>query len=975
MVRILPLLLGVLLLGAFLLAATSVVSAAERLTYETDIRPILKTHCFQCHGERGTVESNLDLRLRRFAVKGGDSGPAIVPGNVSESLLIMRVTSGEMPPAEDKQLGEKEIDTLRRWVEQGAPTLAEEPETLAGEYFTTEEKNWWSFRPVRRPDAPSVEGSPMSAIDAFVLSKLSDLATRNGGNETYGFSPQADRATRIRRLYLDMLGVPPTPAEVERFVSDTRPGAWERLVDRALASPSYGERWGRHWLDTAGYADSEGYTEEDRVREHAFRYRDYVIAAFNSNKPYSDFIVEQLAGDELVGWPKTEFRPEIVEQLAATGFLRMAPDGTASGGIDQNLARNQVVADTLQIVGTTVMGMTVHCAQCHDHRYDPIPQQDYYQLRAIFEPALDWKDWRAPASRQVSLYTDADRKVREGIESKAKAVDTERQAKVDVYIAKTLEHELLMVADELRAPLRDAFLAKAAERTDEQKKLLDDHTNVGKISSGALYLYDRRREARAKDLDAKREEKLASFIDRVKSQALAQLDESIRNSVAAAWTAKPEERTDEQKVLVAAHPKLGVTGENLVEFDPEGAAEVQRYVTAAAEIRSYRIATELKKFTDDAKAIRDTIPKEYYLRITSEVPGKVPTTFVFHRGDHDQPKEQVEPRGLSVLDAPAMQLPDESQDVPTSGRRLAFAKHLTSGEHPLVARALVNRVWAHHFGRGIVSTTGDLGYLGERPTHPELLDWLASEFIQSGWDIKKLHRSILISQMYQQTAVASDAMVRADPENRWLGRWPLRRLESETVRDAVLSVAGRLNTQMFGDPVPVMEDEVGQIILGKENLDGERKPTAPIPLLGEEFRRSVYIQARRSRPFGVLESFDVPDLAPNCPERPSSTVATQSLMMMNSDFAIQLSENMADRLIAEHPEQSAEQLTRGWQLAFGMLPNEGQKTRALEFIAKQTETFQQEGPSKAKDAKDAHRVALATYCQALLGSNAFLYIE
>jgi mono/diheme cytochrome c family protein len=962
-----------LLLGAMLVSMWTTATNAEQVTYESDIRPILKKHCFQCHGERGTVEANLDLRLRRFAVNGGDSGPAIVPGEVGESLLLERVIAGEMPPAEDKRLSEEEISTIRDWVEQGAPTLGDEPESLDDQYFTVEEKNWWAFRPVQRPTMPKLEQWSASPIDAFLLGKIAQLAAQTGG-EPLGFSPQADRPTRIRRLYLDMLGLPPSPEQVERFVNDGRPDAWARLVDQVLSSPQYGERWARHWLDTAGYADSEGYTEDDRVRDHAFRYRDYVIQAFNENKPYSDFIVEQLAGDELVDWPRTAFDPENSSQLAATGFLRMAPDGTASGGIDQNLARNQVVADTLQIVSSTVMGVTIQCAQCHDHRYDPISQKDYYQLRAIFEPSLNWKDWRTPANRQITLYTDADRKIREDIEGRAKEVDAERKAKVDIYIAKTLEHELLMVADEIQEPLRLAFLAKAAERTDEQKKLLEDHTNIGKISAGSLYLYDRRREARAKDLEQRRQVKLAAFLENIKKQALADLDEPTRDAVTAAWNASADQRTEDQKQLVSTHAAVGANAENMERFDADGAAEVERYTTAAAEIRSYRIATELKKFDADAKAVRDTIPKEYFLRIASEVPDKVPATFVFHRGDHDQPKEQVEPRGLSILNAPEIPSNDGSEHLATSGRRLAFANYLTHGKHPLVARAFVNRVWAHHFGRGIVATTGDFGFLGERPTHPELLDWLASEFVASGWDVKRLQRSILMSDAYQQTAVASETVVTVDPENRWLGRWPLRRLESETVRDAVLSVAGKLNTKMFGDPVPVMEDGVGQIILGKESLDGERKPTAAIPLQGEEFRRSVYVQVRRSMPFGVLESFDLPDLAPNCPERASSTVATQSLMMMNSNFAIALSEVMADRLIAEHPKEPAEQLRRGWQLAFGTQPSDRQLAKSKQFLEKQHQTFANNDPTKKAEA-DYHRLALATYCQALLGSNAFLYIE
>jgi hypothetical protein len=291
----------------------------------------------------------------------------------------------------------------------------------------------------------------------------------------------------------------------------------------------------------------------------------------------------------------------------------------------------------------------------------------------------------------------------------------------------------------------------------------------------------------------------------------------------------------------------------------------------------------------------------------------------------------------------------------------------------------VNRIWAHHFGRGLVSTTGDFGYLGERPTHPELLDWLAAEFVESGWSVKRLHRLILSSRVYGQSAVGPRELVNADPENRWLGRWPLRRLESETMRDVILHTAGKLNTTMYGEPVPVMEDEVGQVVLGKENLDGERKPTDPIPLRGEEFRRSVYIQVRRTRPLGVLEGFDLPELNPNCTERASSNVAPQSLMLMNSNFMVAMSEAMADRLIASRPGDPIEQLSWGWELAFGRWPSESELLKAKEFLRQQTKTLSQAEPqdivSQGAEDADAHRAALATFCQALLGSNRFLYIE
>ena len=930
--------ISVLVWYALLAASGGQAAGQSSLTFEADIRPILKAHCFQCHGEVEIKAGGLDLRLRRLAETGGESGPAFVAGQPDASLLLQRVRHGEMPPG-DKKLAAHEIERLTQWIAVGAPTARAEPASADDvPQFTDEERNWWAFRPVVRPPVPATQypGRVATPVDAFILQQLEGLAVpRPAPANEFGFAASADRATLVRRLYLDVLGLPPAPEQVAAFVEDPSPHAWLTLVDRVLASPHYGERWARHWLDVAGYADSEGYTDEDRVREHAYFYRDYVMDAWNSDKPYDQFLTEQLAGDELAGWPGGELTPVSIEKLAATGFLRMAPDGTESGGIDLDVARNQVIADTLQIVGTAVLGLTVHCAQCHDHRYDPIPQRDYYRLRAVFAPALDWTNWRTPTQRQISLYSPADVARRAEIEEQAKKVDAERQERAAYYIARTLEHELLMVDDGLREPLRLAFQTAPAKRTDEQQKLLAAHPNIGNINEGSLYLYDRRREDRARDLDQRREQKTAAILTRVRAE----------------------------------HPSVAATAETLAQFDPAASAELQSYVAAAEEVRRFRIREHLQEFTDKAKAIRDTIPPERFLRCLTENSGNPPTTFVFYRGDHHQPREEVQPGGLSVLDETLA----AASGLQTSGRRLQYARHLTNGKHPLVARVLVNRLWRHHFGRGIVATPGDFGALGERPTQPELLDWLAAELVSSGWSIKHLQRLILASAVYQQSAIGTPAVVEADPDNRLYGRWPLRRLESETVRDAMLFAAGQLNTKMHGAPVPVMEDEVGQIVLGKENLDGERKPTDPIPLHGEEFRRSIYVQVRRSRPFGVLESFDLAEMAPCCVERPSSNVAPQALMLMNSEFSLTTSQAFAQRLRRAVPDDTPGQLSLGWSWAFGQRPSPEQLQQCQSFLAAQLTTLSSTQPALDEAARS--ELALATFCQALFNSNRFLYID
>ncbi|MCA9067864.1 MAG: DUF1553 domain-containing protein, partial [Planctomycetaceae bacterium] len=375
---------------------------------------------------------------------------------------------------------------------------------------------------------------------------------------------------------------------------------------------------------------------------------------------------------------------------------------------------------------------------------------------------------------------------------------------------------------------------------------------------------------------------------------------------------------------------------------------------------------------DEAAAIRAKIPKEDFLRALTETPGTLPETFVFHRGDHEQPKQQVQPAGLGVLGLQT-QVPENDPSVPTSARRLNYAKHLTSGEHPLVARVIVNRVWMHHFGRGLVNTPGDFGFLGERPTHPQLLDWLAAEFVESGWDLKRLHRWILLSAAYQQSSVGDPQLVKADPENRLFGRRSVRRLESEALRDAILSISGQFNPKLFGEPVPVMEDEVGQIVIGRENLDGERKPGTKVSLDGEEYRRSVYVQVRRSRTLATLETFDAPAMSPNCDQRADSNVAPQSLWFMNSQFVVDSSKDFATLLKAEAPGDLKAQVTQGWHLAFGSQPSENDVQQAIAFVTLQQKAFR-EAMEKAT-AEQANHQALASYCQALLSSSKFLYVE
>ena len=859
------------------------------LLFESQVRPILKTHCFQCHGEEEKREATLDLRLARLIVKGGESGPAVVAGKHADSLLWKRVTANDMPPGE-KKLSEKERRIIAAWIDAGAKTSRPEPEMISDDDVTEEERSFWSFQPIRRPNAPRVSRFDLvrTPVDQFLLARLEQ--------DSLSFSDEADAVTLARRASFDLLGLPPSPEEVDEFLADREPGAFERLIDRLLESPHFGERWTRHWLDVAGYADSDGFGEKDLERKWAFKYRDWLIRAINADRPWDEMIREQLAGDELIlslspasgekagGKSANPYRglsAEQADKLVATGFLRMGPDGTGDAAVNQDIARNECLAETIKIVSTSLMGLTVGCAQCHSHRYDPISHVDYHRMRAIFEPAYNWKEWRTPNARLVSLWTPEQNELVSKCDAEIRRFEKERLAEYEALSEKIREESIKDLAEDLKEQIREAAKAPIAKRTPEQKKLLTDH------------------------------------------------------------------------------PKAAIPVGTLLE---RNAKEEYKAIT-----------DKFVKLINQQKALR---PDDDFAHCLTEVPGKIPPTFLFYRGEFTQPKQEVAPGELAVLtSASGNPIPNDDESVQTSGRRLAYARHLTNGQHPLVARVFVNRVWMHHFGRGLVATPGDFGRLGERPSHPELLDWLADEFMRSGWSLKKLHRLMMTSSVYRQSSRRRTELDAVDPDNRLLGRMSIRRLEAETVRDAILAVSGDLTTKLFGAPIPVTPDETGQIIVGVDTRDGAGRPTGKkVPLNGEEFRRSVYITVRRTMPLAMLETFDAATLAPNCAIRTASTVAPQSLMLMNNEFASDQAEALAERVAHEAGSVPAAQSRLAWRLTLARDPNEAQIQSAVAFLTEHAEQFSAQPADKKNPVTPAQR-ALSSFCQALLISNGFLYVD
>ncbi|QDV50919.1 DUF1553 domain-containing protein [Gimesia fumaroli] len=874
-----------LLLTGFVSCLTWSVSlnaADSKVTFEKEIRPIFKAYCFHCHGEEKELSGSLDVRLRRLLMKGGDSGEAIVPGKHAESLLFQYVESGDMPPDEKLRLKPEEVALIAKWIDQGA-SAGPEPkgEIKPGDFLITEdERTHWAFRPIRKTAVPEVtellkeqNKTDVNPVDAFIARKLN----ANG----LWFSEEADRLTLIRRAAFDLTGLPPAPEEIKVYLADQSPDAYEKMIDRLLASPHYGERWARHWLDVAGYADSEGYNDKDIIRPDAWHYRDYVIRSLNADKPWDQFITEQLAGDELVKATHASAQklvdqdPAVCEKLTATGFLRLAPDGTGSSPMDPAIARNQVITETVKIMSSSLLGMTIGCAECHHHRFDPIPQQDFYRLRAVIAPVYDAEKWRKPASRRAALMSPEDK-------------------------------------------------AKAAKLT-----------------------------AQVKELDAEHNKVKADVTQLIAERVLKEIPDAEREQAKLAYETEVKKRSKEQaEFLKKKYPMLDLLVPGRLHLF----------------LARYKDGNELKKRYEDIKEkadkLRARIPQPEYIRVATEDPQHLPETFVFYRGDISSPEEdKIAPGGLTVIGSETENVfPVNNPELPTTGRRLAYARYLTNGKHPLVARVLMNRFWMHHFGKAIVDSTGDFGSRSAIPTHPELLDWLAADFMEHGWQLKRIHRLIMTSRAYRQTSTAhSEKAAAIDADNRLLWRMTMRRLEAEAIRDAILAVSGDLNRDQFGVPVPVALSDSGIITVGAGKISKDRR----------ELKRSIYIQVRRTQPVTMLNAFDAPSMEPNCERRVFSTVATQSLALLNSEFMRNQSVAFAKRVLtsAGKDADDAILIKTAWKMALSTEPSAAEMQALEKSFALQLKEYE------SKKVKGPRQEALAAICHVLFGTNQFLYVE
>ena len=802
---------------------------------------IIQKHCGECHGE--ARDGRLDLRNEEGLQKGGKGGRVVVAHDLKASRLYAAIMhDGDLQMPEDApQLPAAAREIIRRWIEAGA-SWATVPEATAGSPsadadamlereerpITAEERNYWAYKVPVRSTVPAVSrpGWSTNPIDAFLLSAMSAKGLTP--------APPADKRTLVRRAYLDVIGLPPTPEEIEAFMTDTSADAWPKLVDRLLASPHYGERWARHWMDLARYADSGGY-EFDVDRPEMYRYRDYLINAFNSDKPYDRFVKEQLAGDEIA--------PSSSEALIATGFLRLGPEGGN---------RLDAVDDLVTTTTLTFMGVTVGCARCHNHKFDPIPQRDYYRIQAIFYPTQSVEHPLVPPG-QVTVHRAETRRI-----------------------------------DALQKPLR-------ARKTAIEKP----------------------------------------YHQRIVDREVAKLPEYLQT----AWKTPAAQRTEGQRLsVVQIEDTLGigslrklVTERDVVALMPADARAQHAAVKAQIE------ALEKQK--------PRRLPAARVIGERGRVPQ--PTHFLY-RGSPDAKGSVMTPGVLSVAAKEDWKFPDPPPDAKSSYRRRGFAEWLTSTDNPLTARVMVNRLWQHHFGEGIVRTPSSVGIMGERPTHPELLDWLAVEFVERGWSMKAMHRLMLTSQAYRMANVDSAANVAVDPENRFLWRMPRVRLEAEIIRDSILATAGTLDRTVGGPPIfPYIDPDLFE---KSSDRDWRGKPDSD----PSTWRRSLYVFSKRSIRYPMFEIFDQPNLINSTDRRNRTTIAPQALILMNNQMVIFQAGKFAERVRQQAGADPAAQVKLAVQLTLGRPADPLEVEPGVEFVK-----------SSAS--------GLAEYCHVLLNLNEFLY--
>lgn len=772
--------------------------------FEKQVRPILVEHCDKCHGEKKQW-GGLRLDSREAILAGGESGPAAVASQPEQSLFIraIRQTDENLKMPEEGKLSEEEIATLTRWVEMGLPYP--EKKNLSKR---TRDPNHWSFQKPQWPAIPVVAGEGAeNPIDLFIAERLKEN----------GIAPaaSADKRTLLRRLTFDLTGLPPSPEELQAFLEDDSPDAYERQVDRLLASSSYGERWGRHWLDVARYADSNG-LDENIAHGNAWRYRDYVVAAFNQDMPFDRFTVEQLAGDLL----PAEEPARRHQHLIATGFISIGPKVLAE--VNEAKMRMDIVDEQVDTVGRVFLGMTLGCARCHDHKFDPIATADYYGLAGIFK-----------STRTMDTYVKVAKWHENVLESEA---TKSAQAAYDLQLMQK----------------KEALAASIAKANEQAKNTVEAGKPVP--------------------------ENLEPLFTETAKGEIAKLKEEL-----AAIEKSPPEHPSAMGVIEDATTDLAIH----VRGNPQRLGEV--------------------------------------------IPRRIPPVV---RGPHSPMFTGSE-----------------------SGRR-QLAEWLVDANHPLTARVLANRLWRWHFGKGLVASVDNFGILGEMPSHPELLDWMALRLVSDGWSVKKMHRLMLCSQTYRRSAQVSAEGIAADPDNRWWGRMRVRRLAAEEIRDSLLAVGGELDQTMGGSQLKVKNRGY---LFDHTSIDLTDYRSA---------RRSIYLPVIRNNVYDMFQLMDFPDPAVTMGDRATTTVAPQALMMLNSDFVMQMGDGLAKQLESFSPDTSA-RMKRAYQMAYGREPAPEELKQSEQFLQQLLQSLASSEPDEAKRSQRAWGIV----CHTLIASNEFLYLQ
>lgn len=838
--------------------------AAEQPIFEKDIQPLLTNKCVDCHsGDEARGGLQLDQFIELY--RGGTSGPILEPGNAQRSFLFHITASGEMPPADsDDPLTTAELELLRRWIDSGATAnQAIDAATLRRET----QSDHWAFQQLQTPGIPlmMVRHSSRTNIDSLLEATLE--------KQGLTFSNTASKEILVRRASLDLTGLPPSQTTVQSFLMDDRPDAYSRLLDHLMKSSHFGERWGRHWLDGVGYSDTNSMDNDQAIVRPAkgkWRYRDYVIQSFNNDKPYGQFLQEQLAGDAMVSWRDAKsFDQSMRDHLIATTMLRCAPDDTDQNELNILSIRYHVLQRTAESVAQNILGLSMQCCKCHDHKFEPISQRDYYRFTAIFSPAWQPKDWLQPDQRQIRL------------------LGTEEIA--------TFEKQ------------RSTFQSEINSIIEVGRQIL-------------------------------------------KKQTLAAIPAVLRDDVLAAQRVSKDERSAIQKYLTDKFGESFVF--NQAQVMPTLAREKQLKVT---ELTNQ--INEINATLDDswAQAVYDV--------------GSVRPTYVLRRGEHEKPGAEVQAGIFSVLESDEQ--PDNTPNVEVAAehQRLQFARQLTDWSSPLgglAARVRVNRIWQHLFGKGLVETAANFGVSGMTPTHPELLEYLAADFVKHNGQLKPLLKQIMTSQVYMQVSTVADNpqtqnALKLDPDNNLLWRQNLRRMEAEAIRDSVLFVSGRLDTTMGGRFDNIVNLPDGMVV--EEGYDKVTEETT--------WRRSIYLLNRRNYHPTVLQVFDQPLLIEACQQRDASASVSQSLWMLNSRFLGHQAEALARKIIASAPDNLTKQLHLLFQHSLNRPITEEESEACTAVFHHHFTAYQND----EQQMQQAYQLAFARVCQVLFSTNEFIYIQ